>query len=227
MEASAVLAGVRSVRQLSMNALSDLSGVPVSTISRIEAGKVEPTWVMMARLVGAAGFRLETQVSESGSDEPFAVLLRKLVAADPVERDRLIRRFPATARLALVAKRNGVRRVELSAGLPDVLAALERQGVSPVVSSLEAFAGDVSRVRSFTPVVYVERPEEANLTPATRTSRLVMFLLPVTDNVRAVSHDVGVRMVCREWALLDSLASPGRQADVTLPLLESLTLETV
>jgi hypothetical protein len=53
-----------------------------------------------------------------------------------------------------------------------------------------------------------------------------MFLLPINDRVRAVAAVVdGVSMVSREWALLDSLASPGRQPDATMHLLDDLLLE--
>jgi transcriptional regulator with XRE-family HTH domain len=224
LDASDVLTKMRSARQLSMNALADLSGVPVSTVSRIESRKVEPTWSMMNRLANAAGFRLDPHLSEAGSDEPFIALLRQFNQGDLEEQARLLRRFPSTARLALVAKRAGSRRVELDMELGDALATLERQGQKPVLSSLEAFAEDTSRTRSFSPVVYVEQPDLViDFNPATRTSPLVMFLLPTTDNIRAVTHDgAGTRMVNRQWALLDSLASPGRQADATAHLLDSL-----
>jgi hypothetical protein len=53
-----------------------------------------------------------------------------------------------------------------------------------------------------------------------------MFLLPTTVNVEAAAREVdGCQMVRREWALLDSLPSPGRQADATLHLLDSLLVD--
>jgi hypothetical protein len=179
---------------------------------------------MMNRLADAAGFRLDPEVREAGTDQPFAALLRKLDQANPLDRARLIRRFPATAQLALVAKRAEARRVRLDGDLGGAVEALERQGQKPVLSSLEALAEDASRTRSFTPVVYVEDPERATgFEQATKTSRTVMFLLPTTDNVRSVTRETsGIRMVSPEWALLDSLASPGRQADATADLLDLL-----
>ena len=228
-EASGVLAQVRSARQLTMNALADVSGVPVSTISRIEAGKVEPTWAMMSRLVAAAGFRLEPTLTETTTDDPLAALLRRLHGAEPGERERIIRRFPSAARLALVARRPGARRVALTVSLGDALVSIGQQGGAPVVSSMEAFLRDASQTRSFTPVVYVTDPVAVDGFPAaTPASPKILFLLPTTDNVRAWSSDIaGVRMVTREWALLDSLASPGRQPDATMYLLDELILEAV
>jgi transcriptional regulator with XRE-family HTH domain len=211
-----------------MNALADVSGVPVSTISRIESGKVEPTWAMMGRILAAAGFRLETTLVETGSDEPFAGILRRLDEATPEERERTVRRFPAVARLTPVARRTGARRVELPTDLGSAIDTLSRQGQSPVVSSLEAFIGDSSRACSFSPVIYVNAPARVTgFKDSARTSPKVMFLLPTTDNVSAVARDVeGVELVSREWALLDSLASPGRQPDATMYLLDDLIMES-
>ncbi|MDR1189743.1 MAG: helix-turn-helix transcriptional regulator [Bifidobacteriaceae bacterium] len=226
-EASTLLAQARSARQLTMNALAEASGVPVSTISRIESGKVEPTWSVMDRILSGAGFRLESALAEAGSDQPFAHALRRLDEAAPRQRAAVIRRFPAIARLALVARRTGARRVRLDRELGTVIRALDDQGARPVVSSLEAYLEDASRARSFSPVVYVDDPTRAgSFANADRTSPAVVFLLPTTDNVRAVCRDVrGTRMVSREWGLLDSLASPGRQPDATEHLIDDLISE--
>ena len=224
-EASGVLTQARSARQLTMNALSDVSGVPVSTISRIESGRAEPTWAMMARLLAAAGYRLDTTLTETGSDEPFAGILRNLEDAPPDERAGIIRRFPMVARLSPVARRTGARRVELDVALGAAVDALARQQQSPVVSSFEAYLGDPDQVRSFSPVAYVDDPASVTgFTDPVLTSPTVMFLLPTTDNVRDVAYGIGngVRLVTKEWALLDSLASPGRQPDATLYLVDDL-----
>lgn len=225
--ASELLAEARSNRRLSMNTLSDVSGVPVSTISRIESGRVEPTWSMMDRILTAAGFLFDPRLIESGTDEPFAGILRRLKEAYPHERARIIGRFPSVARLSQVARRTGCRRVQLETGLNDALTCLSGQGQDPVVSSLEAFARDVSETRSFFPVVYVDHPDRVDgFSEATRMSPQVMFVLPITPNVEAVRRDAdGIAMVSREWGLLDSLASPGRQPDVTMNLLSDLVLE--
>jgi len=210
-----------------MNTLAAVSGVPASTISRIESGKVEPTWSMMGRILTAAGFRLDSTLTNAGTDEPLAGITRRLDAAEPSERATIIRRFPAVARLALVARRNGSRPVQLDGNLADTITDLQNQGQVPVVSSLEAYSRDVSQTRSFYPVVYVTTPETVRgFLPATPTSPLVMFFLATTDNVTAVTQTVdGVRMVSREWALLDSLASPGRQPDASMYLLDDLIMD--
>jgi len=223
-EASTLLAEVRTSRYLSMNTLADISGVPVSTISRIESGKVDPTWSMMTRILAAAGYELELTLADSGTDEPFAGIIRRLHNASHGERSKIVRRFPMVAQLAPVSRRAGVRRVELGMTLGEAITNLEKQGRSPVVSSLEAYVDDGSRVRSFAQVVYVDDPASVTgFAPVTRTSPNVMFLLPITRNVRAATRPVGsVVMVSREWALLDSLASPGRQTDFSMYLIDDL-----
>ena len=224
-EASGLLAEARSARQLSMNTLADISGVPASTISRIESGKIEPTWSMMARILTAAGFRFEPTLTDADTDEPFAGIIRRLDAASPDERRKIIGRFPAVAGLALVARRAGARRVQLDTEVGEVVSVLDEQNQAPVVSSLEAYAGDIGQTRSFFPVIYVNDPAVVRgFTQASPTSPAVLFLLPTTDNVRATVRDRdGVAMVSREWALLDSLASPGRQPDVSMYLLDDLS----
>lgn len=136
LNASELLLEVRSRRRLSMNTLADVSGVPVSTISRIESGKVEPTWAMMSRILTAAGFHLEPHLSDAGTDEPIAGIIRRLNDALPEERARVVGRFPSVARLALVARRNRARRVRLVTKLDETLGNLTGQDQSPVVSSL-------------------------------------------------------------------------------------------
>jgi len=222
-----LLTQARSVRQITMSALADASGVPVSTISRIESGKVEPTWAMMDRILTAAGFSLKPSLVESGSDQPFADQLARLNKASPDERAGLLRRFAAVARLAPVIRRAGVRRVELTDGLPAALDRLEKQSQQPIVSSLEAYLGDALVVRSFSPVVYVNDPATVTgFGDVNQASPAVAFLLATTDNVRMVASVVnGTAMVSREWALLDSLASPGRQPDATMYLIHDLISE--
>ena len=131
LEASGLLAEARSARRLSMNTLADVSGVPASTISRIESGKIEPTWSMMARILAAAGFRLDQTLTDADTDEPFAGIIRRLEAASPDERPTIIRRFPAVAGLALVARRAGVRRVQLDTTVREALSILAERNQTP------------------------------------------------------------------------------------------------
>ncbi|MDR1186578.1 MAG: hypothetical protein LBK95_03850, partial [Bifidobacteriaceae bacterium] len=159
-----------------------------------------------------------------GSDEPFARLIGRLERADPVERDRLLARFPAVAATAPIAERTGGRRTETPGGIAQTMTMLARQGQAPVVSGAEAVARSFESGHSFIPVIYVSDPASVTgLEPARLSSRRVMFLLPVTDNVTACSRDLGrFRGVCPEWGVLDTLASPGRQAEFGLDMLAEL-----
>ena len=179
---------------------------------------------MMDRILTAAGFTLQPSLAESGSDQPFADHLARLKAASREERVGVVRRSASVARLAPVIRRAGVRRVELADGLGAALHRLAEQGQEPIASSLEAYLEDASVVRSFSPVVHVNDPATVTcFGDVTRTSPAVAFFLATTANVRAIARDVnGTAMVSREWALLDSLASPGRQADATMYLIDNL-----
>jgi transcriptional regulator with XRE-family HTH domain len=219
--AANIINDIRSSRQLSMNTLADLAGIPVSTISRIEAGAVEPTVSMLNRIATAAGFTVKQLVEEAGTDEPFARFLDQLASESPKGKQKLFGKLSQIAALAPVAQRAGVVRYESPADFSDFLNELITMGQRPIVSSLEAYANDYSVQRSFYPIIYVDKKNEiVNLKPAEKSSFRVMFVLPATDNVRRFCQSSnGVAMTSREWALLDALASPGRQADAVMPLL--------
>jgi DNA-binding XRE family transcriptional regulator len=59
MKAAVLLRGARTQAHLSVRALAQRAGVAVSTVQRIEQGQVDPTTGMLARLLQAAGQRLE------------------------------------------------------------------------------------------------------------------------------------------------------------------------
>lgn len=211
-----------------MNALAALAGVPASTISRIEAGKIDPTLSMLDRIAKAIGYSLTPTLTESGGDEPFATALRELDQASAEEKPARISRFPIVAALAPVARRTGAVRVGVDRGLDGLLSDLKGDGQEVVVSSLEALASDLT-ARSFIPVLYVTDPSAVTVaSAASPSSRQVAFLLPITDNVRRFTRMTTVgAMVTREWGLLDALASPGRQSDIARSALDSLIDTTV
>ena len=204
-----------------MNTLAELAGVPPSTISRIEAGKLEPTFLMLMRILQAAGFTFDNQLKESGSDQPFDSYIRRLKKSNLDIQKEPAKNLLAVASSAPIAKRNGVTRYELGYSLRDVVLELERQGQSPVVSSLESWAGSIDSVYSFTPIVYVDNPSIIkNLKPANSQSSQILFLLPLTKNAQKNMRAVrGFNMTSRAWGMLDALASPGRQPDAALETL--------
>ena len=58
------MAEARSQAGLSRRGLAERAGVPTSTISRIEDGAMDPTYTMLARVLGAAGRELRTTADE-------------------------------------------------------------------------------------------------------------------------------------------------------------------
>lgn len=219
--AASIVTRMRLKRQLSKTTFAELIGLPVSTITRIESGAVEPTYAMLQRIASGAGFRLTETLSDSGSDLPYAVALDRIQVATDTERRRLLGKLAQTAGLAPVAKRPGVRIFALDCSLAEFVQLLEERGANPVVSSLEAVSGDMSQTSSFTPIVYVDNPEKLVELPAMSPSaKASVVVLPSTESARKFMRIVkGTAMVSREWGMLDALASPGRQADVALSFL--------
>jgi transcriptional regulator with XRE-family HTH domain len=221
-EASEITYNIRATRQLSMNALGALAGIPASTISRIESGAIEPTIAMLYRIAEAAGFAIESRLIESGRDEPFAMFLSQLKGADVADRRKLIDKMPAVANLSPVSKRYGVRRMEMPGDLEFTLNMLSEQGRNPIVSSLEAVSESITPLRSFNPIIYVTDPSAVtDIQPANKTSPSVMFLISSTENINTYSMEKsGVKMASVEWGLLDALASPGRQQDIAMDIVD-------
>ena len=196
--------------------------VPLSTISRIESGKVDPTWAMLQKIIQRAGFAFDGALRDAGDDAVVARTVGKLrVGAAKVT----VRDLPQTANAAKVMRRTGAKTFALDGSISDLLAQLKGLGQQPIVSALEAFAGDATTTRSFTPVVYVNDPEALNTVLPKRSASAAtnVVILPTTKNVtsNAVTQN-GVQMVDREWALVDALASPGRQPEVALGLIAAL-----
>jgi uncharacterized protein len=55
----------RARRRMSQRELADRAGVPQSTVSAVESGQRQPTVLMLERLLGAAGFHLETKLTNA------------------------------------------------------------------------------------------------------------------------------------------------------------------
>jgi transcriptional regulator with XRE-family HTH domain len=59
-----LVAEARRQAGLSRRALAERAGVPTSTVSRIEHGEMDPTYTMLARVLGAAGRQLQATAAE-------------------------------------------------------------------------------------------------------------------------------------------------------------------
>jgi transcriptional regulator with XRE-family HTH domain len=209
-----------------MASLADLAGVPTSTVSRIESGKIRPTAAMLQRLASAAGYRITATLDEAGSDQPLADALTTLEEAGEVDKVRAFDRLASVASAAPAARRQGARRVAVPQSVTRAVASLHAQGLNPVVSGMEAVAEQLEPTRSFIPIVYVDDPLKAQgFEPAGPLAHQVMLLLPTTDNVRRwARYDTPVPMTTREWAILDAMSSPGRQSELARQELKTRSL---
>ncbi|WP_206074440.1 helix-turn-helix domain-containing protein [Antribacter gilvus] len=66
---------LRLSRGLSMSTLARNAGVPTSTISRIETGRMQPSLAMLRRIAAAAGFRLVVRVTDVPDGNHWEVCL--------------------------------------------------------------------------------------------------------------------------------------------------------
>jgi transcriptional regulator with XRE-family HTH domain len=212
----------RLLRGLTRTELAHLAGVSPSTVSRIEAGKADPAVSTVKRIIEAAGYRYRPPLEEAGSDQPYADALEQLASASPSEREAILRLLPAVAATSPPAARAGMRRAAVPGDVATAVQMLADQGQEPVVSALEGVEGRIDRIASFVPIVYVDDPRGVQrFGPVGKISARAMLLLETTANVkRFTRREGGTAMVTREWAFLDSMASPGRQADIAIELFE-------
>lgn len=81
LDSKAILETARGRAGLSLRALAKRAGVPVSTVLRVEQGRMAPTVDMLNRLVGAAGYELVLDLAPKPAlvDESWIDVARRLV----------------------------------------------------------------------------------------------------------------------------------------------------
>jgi predicted transcriptional regulator len=84
MKAARALRYARRRAGLTQRELAEKSGVPQSTIGRIEAGAVDPKVGTLSRLLRHCGFDLEVEPADSAGVD--RAQLRELMALEPAER---------------------------------------------------------------------------------------------------------------------------------------------
>ena len=181
----------RRYRQLTQKELAGISGVPPSTVLRIESGLVDPAYGTVVKLMCTMGLRPEPGLFEESTDGQ----IERASLAEP----RLEERFDmyrVAAQVSPVAGRIGARTV--TADLDEMTDVLERTGVSYAYSALEGFYGGW--------------PEHGTV-----------YVLPMTDAAsRFIELVNGIMVMSPDWSIIDTIASPNRQADVGLELLAAI-----
>lgn len=102
--AADVLFRARTNAGLSQRALASLAQTAQSVVARVELGAVSPSWDTLARLVEAAGYRLEARITnESALAVPAESEIPRVLALEPEARLQEMRnaeRFFAAIRRA-------------------------------------------------------------------------------------------------------------------------------
>ncbi len=208
-----LLRQARLRRGLTARELTILSGVPQSTVSRIEAGKMSPSYDIMRKLLAALSFEASDSLRPAVTDGQLVRFMDEY-ADGAIPARAVPDRLRIAAQTAPVMGRAGVRRA--SASLAEVVGWAAAQRVSYAVSGLEACSDETS----FEPIVYLAPTAALPFDPP-QPGRRGSILLPLADrHLRFVGDAGGVPVMPFAWALMDAIASPGRQSDVALDLLD-------
>lgn len=234
MQAASILKQIRLSDGITRAELAALAGISASTVSRIERGRLDPTWGTLMRVLDATGFQIMGNVVVPAGD-PSAVASARAV----IERGELDLgdRWVAAWVRAGWAKRGMSPEDVLSIGIaagnaarfsrrPDarrylrgdwraVARALGTVGLDYAVSGIVA-----TRVDRDVPdtgiVVYLDAPldevDRLGFEPGTPSDG-VMVLRPTAGELDGTEDDRGIRFVSTVQAMLDGFAGGGRQPD--------------
>lgn len=213
---AAVLRRARETSRLTRAELASLAGVSHTTVLRIEKNEMSPTFEMLSKLLMSAGFMLDVDAVRSCDD------LRVWEAVTAAQKGSAeIERLKTAGLTSPVQFREDLRvvRVELSR----MVDWFQKQGVDYAVSALEGLQGQVPQGKplSFWPVVYADYSAKLPWPEATGAQRGSVYVLPMSDRTRECSEDLaGVSFMWPDWSVVDLIASPDRQADIGLELLD-------
>lgn len=109
----ALLQEARSRTGLSQRALADRAAVPQSSVGRIEAGLVSPSFETIERLLAAAGFELNAEINPQPVDDAVVAAYRKDIDRTLLREnlkktsEERVRSLQALCQLASEARRAG------------------------------------------------------------------------------------------------------------------------
>lgn len=218
--AAEIVRAARRYRRLTQKELAGISGVSAATLSRIESGAVDPAYGTVVKLLRTMGFRPGPDLLEESDDSQILAAI--------VSEPEVARRFDVyrvAAQVSPVTARVGVRAVG-PVDLAEMLELLESSGTAYAFSALEGFYGGwpKSGPGSFWPVLYIDPAFEQPWPTQPRTIiRGTVYTLPMTDNAFPfVERANGISVMSPDWSIIDTIASPDRQSDVGLELLQAV-----
>jgi len=217
--AAELVRAARRYRQLTQKELAGVSGVPASTVSRIESGSVDPAYGTVVKLLRSLGLGPDANLVEESTDDQ----IMRAIRSGPTL-DQRFDTYRVAAQVSPVAARVGARAVE--ADLNEMRRAFESARADYAFSALEGYYGGWSEsgAQSLWPVVYLEASfQQAWPTQPRPGMRGTVYILPMTENAAAFVESVdGLRVMSTDWSIIDTIASPGRQSDVGLNLLAAI-----
>ncbi|WP_255713624.1 helix-turn-helix domain-containing protein [Subtercola endophyticus] len=235
MTAAETIRTVRALNGLTRTQLAHMADVSPSTVTRIEAGQLDPTYSMWEKLLNAAGYRAGVTI-ESVADICAVAAAREMLTGASFElpetgpwRERWQRAGLSGARfvpeIALQAaaasplrSRPGMRTATYDRSWQQIVRDFRANHVQYAMSGLNAAEGGDRWSGSTSPVIYVENVskafEVASLTTPSPGEQ-VLTILPFDEvSRRGVWRDAAdFSWVDRIQALIDSYGGPGRMAD--------------
>ncbi|MDF2444064.1 MAG: hypothetical protein JWR01_2267, partial [Subtercola sp.] len=173
MTASESIRTARTLNGLTRTQLARMADVSPSTVTRIEAGELDPSYSMWEKLLNAAGYRA-TSTIESLGDATAVAAAREILTGENFDLPATdawksrwkragmtsARSLPAIALQAAVASplrtRAGLRYAAYDRPWQQIVGELRAQGIRYAVSGLNAARGGDRLSGSAWPVIYVD-----------------------------------------------------------------------
>lgn len=165
----------------------------------------------MRTLLATLGFESSDTLRPAVSNAPLVRFMddyeQRLIQIEEFVLDRM----RIAAQTSPILDRGGARKV--SVGLAEVVEWARAEGVRFAISGLEGCSNETS----LEPIIYLAAETSfASPEPGRRGS----ILLPLDEDVARFAGGGDLPTMSVAWALMDSIASPGRQSDVALDILE-------
>lgn len=218
----------RVLNGLSARQLAAMTGVAPSTVTRIEAGKVNPTWTMASTLLHALGSKASERFESLGA-EAATEAAEALLDGVTLENNEWIKRWGA-ARLIDHTTPRDLLTVLVNAGLANRVAS--RPGVTTyvfddditdphvqmrkiegryAVTGIGALTGELTAK----PTIYLDKSASI---PATwriqrTTSPVAVIVIPAPPTLRFDENIYGFMSTSRSRAIADAFAGSGREPD--------------
>lgn len=224
--AASLVRYARALNGLSQRELARAAEVAPSTLSRIESGRLDPTWTLLGSVLEAAGYRSSESLLPTGDETAITAAVAAMSSGSQILDNVWTERWRRAGLIDAFGRARDFGRVALQAGLTtgiDSRAGVRRfiydrpwQALADAFTSAGiqyAFTGPLAfgDEDTFFPTAYAQSTDNLDLQSADGSGR-ALVVLPLTDEVSI--QEVGLyHFVSAERALVDCYAGNGRVPD--------------